>query len=68
MKLWMAVTDDKYEFPIYVADTPSELSKQLNIKMSTIYQHKRDLTNKFRANKGYKIVMVNLEDEDVETI
>lgn len=34
--LWMAVTPDEYEFPIYIEDTAEKLGNKLGIKTSTV--------------------------------
>lgn len=34
--IWMLVSSDRYELPIYVADTPEELSKLCGATVSTI--------------------------------
>lgn len=36
-EIWMAVTPDKYEFPIAVADTPQELAKLLNFTTTKLF-------------------------------
>lgn len=35
-KLYLCVTEDKYEFPIAIADTPAELSKMVGASRSSI--------------------------------
>lgn len=65
IKVWMAVTNDKYEFPICVADSAYELSKFLNIKENTIYRYKRIKDNKCRINRNYKIIPVEIEEDNV---
>ena len=36
MKLYMAVTKDKYEHPIYIESKPSELAKKLNMRTDSL--------------------------------
>lgn len=50
--IWLAVSDDEYELPAIVADTPSELATHLNIDYQTvIIAEKRNST----VSKKYKI-------------
>jgi len=38
MKYYMAVTPDKYELPMYVAESPSEMADVLGIKYQSVLQ------------------------------
>ena len=57
--LWLAVTPDKYELPIAVADTAVELSKMLGLHSNAVtklyHLHK---TGKYKKCTKYKIVKV----------
>ena len=53
MFLWLAVTPDKYEFPIYIAE-------RLGITASTVIASVS--RNKSGINSGRKIVKVELDD------
>lgn len=66
MRVWMAVTNDKYEFPIQIANSAQELAKLLNVKINTIYKYKRTEGNKLRVNKDYKIIPVDIPEDDCE--
>lgn len=59
--VYMKVTNDKYELPIYVCDSINELSKKTNVKQSSlrmaIYQSKKS------KNKKCIYQQVRLEDE-----
>ena len=35
-KLYMATTSDRYELPLYVADTPKELARQMGITKGAV--------------------------------
>ena len=37
MKLYLMVTNDKYQLPLFVADTARELSKMCGVPANTIY-------------------------------
>lgn len=37
--IYMMVSDDKYELPLYVADSAQELAEKLGVKKGTIYSH-----------------------------
>ena len=54
--LWLAVTADKYEFPIYIEDSSSKLAKILGIDASTVVK----AVSKNHSGKitGRKIVKV----------
>ena len=44
--IWLAVTADKYEHPIAVADTAEELSKMLGVTRTSV------ITNALRQESG----------------
>ena len=58
-KLWLAVTPDKYELPLYVADSAQELANILKTTRNNI------MTKKHRQHNGkscgYKVVCVKNE-------
>ena len=60
--LWLAVTTDKYELPIAVADTAAELSRMLGLSDHQITRmyHLHNV-GKLRQYKKYKIVKVTEE-------
>lgn len=35
--IYMMVSDDKYEIPIYIADSAQELAEKVGVKKGTIY-------------------------------
>lgn len=59
--LWLAVTPDKYELPIAVADTARELSKILGLsshQVTSLYHlHNKGEIKEYRK---YKIVKVEV--------
>ena len=38
MNLYLYVTNDKYELPLAIADTPTELARMLGLKKNTIHE------------------------------
>ena len=60
--LWMAVTADEYELPLYVAKSAAELASQYNITKNAVESAvSKGLSGK---KKGYKFVRVEeIEDE-----
>lgn len=58
--IWLAVTPDKYELPIAVADTAAELSKMLGLHSKAVtkfyYLHRRGI---YKNCTKYKIVKVD---------
>lgn len=64
MVLWMKVTMDKYELPMAVAGSTTELANMLGIKKTTIetsYYHSK----KHRWRCCYKRVEIQDGEEDV---
>ena len=63
--LWLAVTPDKYELPIAVADTAKELSIMLGLRSHTItelyHQHNKGILSNYVK---YKIVKVTEEAQN----
>lgn len=62
MYIYMAVTSDKYELPIAVADTIKELAVMLD-KSPNSLSSARSKQSKGVINK-YKIVKVEIDDDD----
>lgn len=56
--LWLAVTPDKYEFPIYIEDSSTKLAKRLGISASTVITSTSKNNNGRRT--GRKIVKVEV--------
>lgn len=56
--LWLAVTPDKYEFPIYIEDSCTKLSNKLGITTSALIA---SITrNNPGTNAGRKIIRVEV--------
>lgn len=65
MKLYMAVTNDRYQLPLGVSEDPGELAKMLGVKRQTILC---DLcpSRKHRSKekkRDYKVVRIRMEEE-----
>lgn len=61
MKLYMAVTSDELELPLFVTDKAVELAKRFNVKPKTLFTsifHKRS-----RKRQGYKFIKIELDKE-----
>ena len=57
----MAVTADKYEFPLYIADTATELAKTMRISRQVIYD---GISKKHNGRyKCIKFVKVIIDEE-----
>ena len=56
---YMAVTPDKYELPIYVADTIEELASRYNVSKNLIYSCVSK--NKSGERSGRKFVKVKIK-------
>lgn len=59
--LWLAVTADKYEFPIFIEDTAQKLAEKLGITNSTVVASVT--RNKSGKNKGRKIIKVVIDED-----
>lgn len=60
--LWLAVTADQYEFPIYIEDTAKKLGERLNISARAVTYIAFAQCNGSRS--GRKIVKVRLDEEE----
>lgn len=61
MIIYMCVTSDKYELPIAIADTASELARIMDTTTNNIYSCiSRSNTNK-RKNSRFKKVVIDDE-------
>lgn len=54
--LWMAVTADEYELPLYVADTARELAEQYGVTPITVITYARRFHD--GRQNGYRYVKV----------
>lgn len=61
----MAVTDDRYELPVYVEDTIAELARKLHMNRSSVKRHLQGKTQNFRY-LDYKLVEVEVDDDGLE--
>lgn len=57
MKLYMMVTQDKYELPLYVTDSVKDLAKFSGFKEGSIYT----ITSKYRRKKLKKAQFICVE-------
>jgi hypothetical protein len=62
--LWLAVTPDEYEFPIYIEDTVTKLAKRLGVTPSTVTALSQRKTN--GKTSGRRIIKLPLDEEDQE--
>lgn len=62
MTLYIKVTNDKYELPVAVADSPSELAIMLGLKRQTLWS----IFSRIRKGEyRYKIYQIVEIDEEV---
>lgn len=61
MKLYLGVTSDKYELPLFVADSLKELSKMSGIDYDSI-RH-RISKNSSGRNKGIRFIKIIMDEE-----
>lgn len=63
MKCYMAVTADKYELPLYVADNVKDLSNKFNVSENCILS---SISKEYKHSRlGRIFVKVNIDDEEV---
>lgn len=62
MKLYMGVTPDKYELPLFVADSLKELANITGIDYDSI-RHRISKRSSGR-NKGVKFIKITIEEEE----
>ena len=62
--LWMYVTPDKYELPVYVCDTARELAEKRNVSVSTVKTAAR--THELKGYGNY--IKVEVEEDMNEDI
>lgn len=58
MKLYLSVTSDKYELPLYVAKSPRELAEVYGIKESSVLE--RIARKETGEKKGYKFLRIDV--------
>ena len=67
MTVYMAVTNDKYEYPVFICDTMTELAKCVGKKIDLVSHlfknhangiKPRNFTNK---DRGYKYIKVDID-------
>lgn len=63
-KLYMAVTADRYELPVFVSDTALELAKVAETDYSNLFRNIK-IGGVFRSGplKGCRVMRVEVEDE-----
>lgn len=62
-KLYMKVTTDEFELPIYYADSIRELAKMCGVKSEHILDSIRNKPNKYKKRE-YILVKYNDDDDD----
>ena len=60
MKLYLAVTADKYELPFYVAETAVELAKVLGTSSHVVYS---SIQRGYKRRDGLKLIKIEVENE-----
>lgn len=60
MNIWLAVTDDKYELPVMIADSSRELAQRLGINVNIIMKARAQ----GRASQKYKLRFEKVSMDD----
>lgn len=66
MKLYMAITNDKYELPVAVAERKSELARMMGRELSVVVNSLRRSKTVKNPTGKYKWAEVEVEDDDEE--
>lgn len=59
MRLYMAVTPDRFEFPVFIEDNCKELERKTGIKKANIFRQISEGASGIKL--GYKFVKVQIE-------
>lgn len=60
MNLYMAVTTDEFELPLYVADNALDLANKFGLKVQTMYC---EISRPSKSNiRGYKFIKINIKE------
>lgn len=60
--MYQVITNDKFELPIYQADTAQEVAEFLGRHVNNVFQTVRE--NRTILNRKYRIIKIELDDED----
>lgn len=63
-KIYMEVTQDEYELPIRIADSPRQLSRMCGVSVDVIYQAVSHWKKGDTARLRFVMVEVDEEEED----
>ena len=59
MRLYLEVTRDRYELPVAVADSVTELARRRHVNTSTV---SRSLSRGKKSDRRHKYISVEIED------
>lgn len=62
MRVYVMVTNDRYELPVYVADSPAEMAEATGCNPKTVYQ----MVSRYNAGTIKKSRFISVEIEDYE--
>ena len=63
MKLYIAVTADRYELPICVTDNVPSLAKMLGVKTNSLHTQLSRGEERTGGKSGYTVMKVEVEDD-----
>ena len=64
MKLYMAVTPDRYELPLCIQDSPGELAEALGITINAVRSAcAPGKASKSGRNRGYRIIRIEVNEK-----
>jgi len=62
MKIWLAVTPDKYELPITFGESGVELAKLMGIPVASLYQKEWKQRHGVIKGGAYKVRVVEIKE------
>jgi len=63
--VYMAVTKDKYELPLFVADSTKELAEMMGLPHKTVSMYMSPVNQNNRKNSGFvKVYIGDLDDDE----
>lgn len=65
MAIWLAVTRDKYEHPVALADSIEELAEMCGVKVNSIYSY---MSHAKKSGGRCKYIRIEEGEEDGQTM
>ena len=63
MKVYLIITADKYELPVFIADNASDIAKFIGASIATVHCM---ISRQNKVQKKFRIIKCNIENDDME--